>query len=410
MELKRELPDWISGWLEYMSNSEAPTIYNKWVAVSLIASALERRVYLRWDKSIYTNFYIVLVGPAALSRKGTSMGPGRDLLSEISVKVGADVTTKERLSDVLQESSDSYQDDLGQLQTHASLTIYSEEFTVFLGYGNQDIMPWLCDWYDCKKRWSYETRHQADVSLDNIWLNIIGATTPELLQDVLPRESFGSGLNSRIIYVYADKRERVVLFPFATEGQEELWKKLSTDLQIMKLWNGEFTPTESYLEKWRDWYPQQHNIKLSEDARMSGYVGRRPTHLHKLTMVVNASRDGKMELTAEDFDRGLSILEETETRMQRTFAGVGRSGIAPIMNMVLAFVRAKGTTKFSAIQNQFKFDADKKELSLAIATLESAKLLKVDYKEGDRDCTIEYALNRLTSPSDQNSLDSPEVP
>jgi hypothetical protein len=394
MELKRELPDWIDRWLMYRDNSEAPIIFSKWVAISVIAAALERKIYLVWDKYIYANFYIVLVGPPAC-RKNDAMGPGRDILDEVKVKIAADATTKEKLADRLQEATDNFEGTEGLgLIAHSSLTIYSEEFTVFLGYGNQDIMPWLCDWYDCRKKWNYQTRHQGEVIVDNVWLNIIGATTPELLQAILPRESFGSGLNSRIIYVYADKKEKIVLFPFATDDNDKLYNKLLSDLNLIRLTRGECKPDESYLKRWSEWYPTQDKMSFSEDARMVGYIGRRPTHLHKLAMVMNVSRSGGLLLTEQDFNRALETLEEVESNMQRAFAGIGKSSTASVMNAVLSFLRLRGEVKYSELYNQFKYDADKQAMSQIVATLEGAKLIKITKIVDESDYMVSYIVSK----------------
>jgi len=334
VKVERLLPDWIASWKEYMSNSEAPAIYNEWVGVSMVASVLERKTYLTWDKRVYPNFYIVLVGPPGC-RKGTAMTPGRTLLEEATVNIAADATTKEKLASRLQEASDNFTAMDGQVHGYAAMTIYSEEFTVFLGYGNIELMQWMSDWYDCKDIWKYETKHQGVNEVAGVWVNLIGATTPELLQESLPRESFGGGLNSRIIYVYANKKDKLVLFPFLKPGQEKHKHSLMRDLQLIRLTNGEFKPDESYLKCWEDWYPHQHGNAMNDD-KMAGYQERRPTHLHKIAMVMNASRNADgMILTKTDFTMALDLLTRTEANMQRTFAGVGKSLMAVTMNRIL---------------------------------------------------------------------------
>jgi len=135
MELNLELEDWYEGWLHYMKDSEAPLLYNKWVAISMLAAVLERKVFLSWDKLIYPNFYIVLVGPPGC-RKGTAMSPGRAVLDEMNVKLAADATTKEKLASRLEDATDNFEAADGQIYPYAAMTIFSEEFTVFLGYGN----------------------------------------------------------------------------------------------------------------------------------------------------------------------------------------------------------------------------------------------------------------------------------
>jgi len=390
MELKRDLQDWYEAWLKYMDNSESPTIYNKWVAISMISAVLERKVFLQWDKKLYPNFYTVLVGPPGC-RKGTAMSPGREILEELNIKIAADATTKEKLASRLKEASDTFEAMDGQIHSYAAMTIFSEEFTVFLGYGNVELMQWMSDWYDCKPKWKYETKHQGIDEVDGVWVNLLGATTPELLQESMPRESFGGGLNSRIIYVFADRKAKLVVFPFQLEGQDEIREMLVRDLQIIRLMSGEFTPADSYLKRWGEWYPQQHN-KQNEDDKMSGYMERRPTHIHKLAMAFNASRGGNMTLTDVDFDRALTLLSETERNMNKTFAGVGKSQFAAVMNRVLQVIRIKREVKYSELLKQFYYDADDKSMGMIVATLERANLIKLDRTriEGHRDFYCVY--------------------
>ena len=392
MELNLELEDWYEGWLHYMKDSEAPLLYNKWVAISMLAAVLERKVFLSWDKLIYPNFYIVLVGPPGC-RKGTAMSPGRAVLDEMNVKLAADATTKEKLASRLEDATDNFEAADGQIYPYAAMTIFSEEFTVFLGYGNVELMQWLSNWYDCLDHWVYETKHQDINELQGVWVNLVGATTPELLQESMPRESFGGGLNSRIIYVYAERKEKLVIFPFLNRDKNiELKEQLSTDLQKLRLYSGEAIPDQSYLDAWEKWYPAQQNLGIGDDDRMSGYVERRPTHVHKLSMVFNASRGGDLRITDVDFKRAIGLLEETERKMANTFAGVGKSQFSSIMNKVLQYLRAHGEATYSQLLNNFYYDADDKTMGLITSTLERAKLIEIDRTrhEGHSDYYLIY--------------------
>ena len=123
---------------------------------------------------------------------------------------------------------------------------------------------------------------------------------------------------------------------------------------------------------------------------MAGYVGRRPTHVHKLAMVMNASRDGGLVLEGIDLERAIECIEEAENRMMQTFAGIGRSSTAPIVSTVLSFVRARGAVKYSEVCEQFKYDANTKELALVLATLEHSKIIKNEKIENERDYMVVY--------------------
>ncbi len=375
----RELPDWIEGWMGYMKNSEAPTLYNKWVAISMIAAVLERKVWLQWDKRIFANFFIILAGPPA-GGKGTAMEPGRSMLDDMSINVAADCSSKEQLVKRLNQPTTNFEYPIGSNHIHpySAMTVFSEEFTVFLGFGNIELIGWLSNWYDCRDPWKYETKHQGQNHVDGLWVNLIGGTTPDLLRDALPIETFGSGLNSRIIYVHAPGRGKLVLFPHKKRGQPELWQQLNIDLQNIKLTVGAYTGTPSYDEAWGKWYPQQRNHPFFQDTHMMHYAGRRPTHIHKLAMIMNASRDGGMELTDVDFKSALKVLTATERHMKKTFAGVGRSKFAATMHKVGDMVRMKGEIRYGDLIEKFYYDVDDTEMATILATLESAGKLKFD--------------------------------
>lgn len=372
----RELPDWIEGWMKYMSNSEAPLLYNKWVAISMIAAVLERKVWLVWDKKIYANFFIILAGPPG-GGKGSAMEPGRIMLDELSINIAADCSTKEQLVRRLNAPSSNFEYD-GQVYPYSAMTVFSEEFTVFLGYGNVELIQWLSNWYDCRDPWEYETKHQGKDLINGLWVNLIGATTPELLQESLPRESFGGGLNSRIIYVYAPGRGKMIIFPHKKLGQPKIWNKLNIDLQEIKLTVGEYKADKTYEKIWEEWYPKQRSHPLTQDNQMMHYASRRPTHVHKLSMIMNASRGGKMILTNEDFKRAKKVLLETERHMKKTFAGVGKSKFAATLHKASEFIRAKGEVQYSELMKKYYYDVDDQELAVIIATLERAGDVKID--------------------------------
>ena len=153
----RNLPDWIEGFMKLTENSEPPKMFRKWTAIATIASALQRKVRVEWGTSLtfYPNMYIVLVGPSA-TRKGTAMNFGLDIIKQIpTIRLAANATSLQALIRNLKENNINDTDmETGKQIYHASMTVFSKEFTVFLGYQNHELMAALCDWYDCDDRWS----------------------------------------------------------------------------------------------------------------------------------------------------------------------------------------------------------------------------------------------------------------
>jgi len=171
---ERKLDDWIDSFMEFTKESEPPDSFRLWTAISVIAAALQRKVKISWGHiTWYPNMYIILVGPSA-SRKGTAMGPGYDLLMDLGVTLAAQATSRQALISRMKNSTQSELNEEGKMEFHSSLTIFSKEFTVFLGYHNRELMSDLCDWYDCERRWKYETISRQTEEIIGVWVNIIG--------------------------------------------------------------------------------------------------------------------------------------------------------------------------------------------------------------------------------------------
>lgn len=387
------MTDWLDAYMKYTENSEPPDTYKLWTGISVIAACLRRKCVLNWGSlTFYPNMYVVLVGPSGKCRKGTAMKPGMKLLKDIGVPLSSESITREALVRELKESRDDQVDVLtGTPYLHSSLTIYSEELTVFLGYNNQQLMADLCNWYDCGDKWTYRTKNMGTDEIRGVWVNLVGATTPELLQTTLPRDAIGGGLTSRIIFVYEFKKGKTVLVPFYTDEERELEEKLIRDLGKISLLTGEFKLTEGFVNKWIDWYSVQDQCRgpIFDDYKFSGYVERRPTHAMKLSMILSASRTSDMVVTEGDLERALKILAITEIKMPHTFSGIGRLDMSDIVHRIMVFVSQVKKITYSDLLRTFYQDVDRIGLDKMVDTMEAMHFIKRTMLPGG-EVEIEY--------------------
>jgi hypothetical protein len=370
--MTRILKDWIEGFIEFTEDTEPPYMFRKWTAVSVVAACLQRKCALDLGHIVvYPNLFIVLVGPPG-SRKGTAMTCGFSFLGRLGIKVAAEATTKEALVKeiVAANAVATDPDNPGRMDMHSSLSIYSEELTVFLGYNNGDLMSYLSNWYDCKDKWEYKTKTQGKDYISGVWVNLLGATTPELLRGSLPKDTIGSGLASRIIFVFEDKKGKCI--PMVNlRVDRELEKKLFTDLEKISMMSGKFRYTPEFNDRFIEWYIYQDTRPPFDDVNFVGYCQRRAIHLVKTSMVISASRSSDKVITREDFETALNLLEQTEVRMQETFSGVGFSDIASITARVLKYIEDRGEVKLSEVMTTFYKDADILTMQRVLATLEA---------------------------------------
>lgn len=393
----RKLNDWINAFMRYTENTEPDPTFRKWTAISAIASVLQRKCYVPWGPSLtfYPNLYIVLVGPSG-SRKGTAMNPGLDLLMDLgNITISAQATTLQALIRRLKETNYTDIDfETNETSFHSSLTIFSKEFTVFLGYHNHELMASLCDWYDCDRRWSYETISRQTEEIIGVWVNLFGATTPDLIRSSLPLDAIGGGLTSRIIFVFAPKKGKIVPIPCATQEELALREHLFNDLEKIYMLSGRFNYTQGFIDSWTDWY-----IKIESDPppfttdRLRGYMERRPTHIMKLSMIMSASRSEKPRLcvTTEDFNRAVEVLAEVEQRMPAVFSGVGKSPIAEIVPKIITYLANQRGKEIPIwkISRHFQEDVDEWTLQKCFQTLELSKYITI-LKRPQADDTVIY--------------------
>lgn len=379
---ERHLTDWISGFMRLTENSEPPKMFRRWTAISAVASALQRKVRLDFGTSLtfYPNLYIILVGPAA-ARKGTAMNFALDILSNITnIKLSANATSYQALIRRLKETNLTDHDlATGKQSYHSSMTIFSKEFTVFLGYQNRELMAALCDWYDCDRRWVYDTISRKKEEIIGVWVNMLGATTPDSIQSSLPVETIGSGLTSRIIFICEEKKEKLVTLPIQTQAEVELQQMLIEDLGKIALLSGTFGCTKNFIELWNEYSYKAESNPPFHSKNFAGYCERRRNHLIKLSMVVSASKKSNLVLTSDDLTEAINLLLAAEVKMGLVFKGLGTSDLSGLINDAIVYFNNLSTKEVPVWEfaRHFEGSMDKFILDRILNTLEVMKYISI---------------------------------
>lgn len=369
--LSRRCKDWISTYMEYTDNSEPPLLYRKWVAISVIAACLKRKCRLELGfLTFYPNMYVVLVGPAGRCRKGIAMEPGKQLLERLGVVTAPDAVTKEQLIVRLKNCNINEVDAHGNIIYHSSLTVFSKELAVFMKDYSEEFLMMLTDWYDCPNEWSYETKTSNKYIIDGVWVNLLGATTPELLASGVTGMVTGGGLASRMVFVNAYNRDKDI--PFPTIGQKEMLLKedLYSDLDKIHSLSGAFQYSDDFEKLYREWYPYQAQHKPFEDPRFDYYFERRANHVLKLSMILNASRTSDMIITGYDLHRAIEIIEDTEKTMSSAFKHVGENVLIVLINQISEYLVKQKVATNQELQRRFLHDADVDTLDRAMRAIE----------------------------------------
>lgn len=392
--MSRELSDWLTSYLEYTQNSEPPISYHTWAGLSLIAGALQRRVYLQWGfERIYPNMYVVLIGPSGRARKGVALGIAKDILKKVpGISIAPESTSgREAIVMAMKRSIGNFEDASdGKIKFHCALTAFSEELSVFLGQGDIKLLANLTDWYDCKDDWAYETIGRGIDSLQGLCFNLLGATAPDWIQSMLPHEAVGGGFTSRVVFVVEENKGKTVPKHTLTEKELALEESLCRDLERIAQLSGSFSFTEKGERAYIDWYSRNDKELRAgnpavEDTRFAGYCERRATHLRKIMILLSVSRGDSLQITEQDFERAMQIMQSVERHMGKTFGGLGKSRTSDATELVMSYIRGVKLTTRSIIVTKFYRDVDAFTLKGVEDTLVQMGVISVELNVEARD-------------------------
>ena len=389
---KRVLDDWFNNYVYYCHgdpanpHSEPPIKYHEWMAVSTIAAALQRKCCIRWGSiTFYPNFYIILVAPAGQARKGTAMGFSRDFLDKLMIPMSSDATSLQALIKRMSECTNTEEEsEKGYFESHSSLTAFSPELTVFLGFSNKELISNLCDFYDCRNKFEYETVSRGREEIIGVFFNLIGATTPELIQGSMSAETIGSGLPSRMIFVYEPKIAKRVICPFYTlsEPGKALERKLMKDLTQIRSLRGDFKVSKDFLDLWTDWYGNYPDTCPFDPQHFGGYWERRPTHIMKLSMVMSASRSNSMIMTEVDLQKAIDLLTATETKMTNVFNRMGQSTQAENIQSIMNFIARHGEVSMTILMKEYLMFVSEAELDQILGAIRASGFIHAPISRG----------------------------
>lgn len=385
--MARELSDWLTKYIEYTENSESPISYHTWCGLSVIAGALQRRVYLKWGlgRIIYPNLYVVLVGPSGRTRKGVAIGIAKEFLKKIpNVTVTPESSSgRQAMIMAMKRAIVNFQDPSdGKIKFHCSVTAFSEELSVFLGQGDIAYLSNLTDWYDSKDDWEYETVGRGKDSLQGLCLNLLGGTAPDWIQSMIPHEALGGGFTSRIIFVVEEVKRKIIPKYIPTDEELAVQEILQSDIERISQLAGEITFDEDAEKLYIDWYIDQDK-KLSAgqpavpDTRFAGYCERRATHLQKLMILCSASRSDELKIRAADFHRALSLLHMAELQMPKTFGGLGKSRMSDESDVIINYIKQVRVTTRKLLMQKFYRDIDPNTLAQVEALMTQMGVVKI---------------------------------
>lgn len=407
----RKLSDWVDSYMDFTENTEPARIYQKWVGLSVIAAVLRKKVQLSLGRiRIYPNMYVVLVGEPGIARKSQSINFGLDLLSNIpDIKTSADAITPQALIQDMESAVDSCELPEGEVLTHSSMTIISREFESFLGQKqeNTKMLVLLTDLFDCQELpWKYRTKGSGDNIIPSLFLNLLGATTPDSLASCLPSTAVGGGLTSRIIFVWADRKHKKVTKPEMTKEERILKESLIQDLYLIARIAGTYEFSKEADANWDSWYTnydEQATNRLCQDPSFNGWYSRKPMYLLKLSILMAASQSDKRIIEWKHIEKAMKTLAEAEVLMGNVFKAIGKSTVTVETDIVTRIVQSAGWITEKQLLSMVWRDMDAKKFDNVVSTaMRSGKIKRSFIGPKQEKGEIWYLDAKLRPPTSLN--------
>ena len=361
-------------YMDYVAPTEPPTIFHKWVFLSVISSVTLKRVWIHLGGlRVWGNLYVGLVGPSGV-RKSTAISHGEKFLTPLHIrKVPDAVSGWQGFIGLVKSMINTYHlPVIGKKDVHP-ITIFSKELKVFLQNDIQ-LMASLTDIFDADDTWGYWSNMRELDSLSYPSVTFLGATAPDWIQTMLPTQAIGGGFTSRFIWVHAGKKVQTAPDP---QLDPKLKDEINKDLRKVRAAMGE-SQLEPPARQWYDaWYRAEDQRESLLGPRFDGYASRRAMYLRKVSSLRALGRAGSLKVTIGDLEWALALLLEVEEYMPSVFAGMGTSPLADLTYRVAQEIARVGTTTEEALLTRFEYDLDARRLHSVLDTLKRQGVITV---------------------------------
>lgn len=337
---------WLEAYVDHQRFTESPKAFHFWTGVSTIAGALRRKVWVNMRHFQWTpNMYVVLVGPAGMVSKSTSLRSGLTLLEQVEgVFFGPQSMTWQALIQSFKKAQAPLEVN-GEQEFISCVSVGVSELGTFLDPDDRPLVDFLTDMWDGQKGpWRRFIKGEGETVLQSPWLNLIACTTPAWLKANFPEDLVGAGLTSRIIFVYKDKKEQLIAYPSEHIEDKEYTEEedyLLRDLKLIGEIQGEYKLTSEAISWGTKWYNHFQNGGLPAhlaNPRLESYVARKQAHVHKLAMVLAASKRNELIITLKDLQEAEAHISALEKDMLKVFQSIGVHAQAVTTNTVVKMI------------------------------------------------------------------------
>lgn len=271
----------ISDYLEYAANNEAPRMFHVWAGYAALGAAIGRRAWLPFGVSaLYCNPYVMLVGDAG-NGKSRAMYNCMQVLKRVKPPI-AFTGSKEtpaglwrfmtgdpdakpvRKSPVMELVKDARCPDGVKMETHP-MFIRANEFIDFIGLDPQGWVSALNNISD-EDMYHYRTKNGGEDKIAGPYICMLAGLTTEISHSLQKQNIIATGLARRTWFQFGQRRfhdPHAILTQ--TEAEILARDRCVEHLDKIRHIGGPFTWSEETQKWWTNWY-NEHTITVPKKA------------------------------------------------------------------------------------------------------------------------------------------------
>lgn len=363
-------------WRFYLKDFCSPDSFIDWGFYSMIASALQRRVWIGSLRApLFPNFYTVLCAPPAVG-KGLVIGevnkvlrfhkrtksnseeptainnkeqsPEQVIQEKLLIPVGAEATSYQALVRELSKYVQIYwywseEHKKRLMYPHSSITFCLEELSSLFRKHLEDLVDFTLTTYDCKD-YRYDCIGRGTDAIKNPCVNILAGTTPSFVKRIFGDQLITEGFASRTVFV-SEEENRFPRFNVMEFNEEQIQAHVDILAHVKKLTTlyGQIKVSDEIKEYTENWWATDHqHSKPNNSPKLIPYYGRKNITLQKLATVLHFSDNLNLELQLHDIKKAILVLADVEKRMHFAVNVSEKNPVAKVTDDIEKFICRNG--------------------------------------------------------------------
>lgn len=393
-------------WKYYFRNVHAPAQFIEAGFYFAISAAMERRVWVSsGTNKIFANQYVLFVGPAGVG-KGLVTGVVDHVLrankqpestEEPIIRMGPSSGSYQRLVARMAEKSaliKAYEDGKEFMYPYASVCCVLDEFTSFFTENASEAVTFFCQAWTGNIPYERDTNSRGRFFIKNPSVSMLAGTTPGNFQKLNKHDIVGTGLDRRLLIVFAPANEwRQFEIPPHTAEQQVQLDDIIRHIYLLTKVCGGLRYTDAARERLSDWWSTPSKCTVSNHYMLRDYHPNKNSLLHKLCISRHMSEGepGKQlasPITLEEVEDSIRMLMSYEKLRGCAWSETGSNLLYPTAMRVIEWLRHYGAATRDDVVAQFFAEAKEPEIDEILrylltsgrATLDATNPVKLKYQ------------------------------